>query len=168
VGGILSFVLHGRRAQLSLPRSFALLAAGLLLWVGGTYLAYPGGELEGPLGMLVVGEMVNLAGTVLIFLAFLKSDPSWSPRALIYLGKISYGLYVFHAMVLQLVGIILSWFVPSLASAHFVGSLIFQFGLRLLLALALTIGVSMISYERYEKSFLKLKDRFAVIHSRAA
>ena len=53
-----------------------------------------------------------------------------------YLGKISYGLYVFHAAALRVV--------PSP-----------------LLALPLTIGIAALSYRYLESPFLRLKDRFA-------
>ena len=59
-----------------------------------------------------------------------------------YLGKISYGLYVFHAAVIR--------FVPSP-----------------LLALPLTIAIAALSYRFLESPFLRLKDRFAHVSTRA-
>ena len=53
-----------------------------------------------------------------------------------YLGKISYGLYVFHAAVIRIV--------PSP-----------------LFALPLTIAIAALSYRHLESPFLRLKDRFA-------
>jgi peptidoglycan/LPS O-acetylase OafA/YrhL len=40
-------------------------------------------------------------------------------------------------------------------------------GSALLVELLLTIGVATLSYEYFEKPFLRLKGRFEVIHSRA-
>ena len=72
--------------------------------------------------------------------------------ALTYLGKISYGLYVYHFAVI--------WLMSQTARALFPGSP----GIRRLLvivgALGLTIAISMISYAIVEVPFLRLKDRF--------
>lgn len=62
-------------------------------------------------------------------------------RALIYLGRISYGLYVFHLLFIYLLGSALA-------------------------ALPATIAVAAASYHFFEKPFLRLKTRFARIASR--
>lgn len=74
-------------------------------------------------------------------------------KPLRYLGKISYGIYVFHVLALK---------VTEWLSAKF------QFGaaLTLITAVALTILVSVLSYELFEKIFLRLKERFTVVASR--
>jgi peptidoglycan/LPS O-acetylase OafA/YrhL len=75
-------------------------------------------------------------------------------RALTYLGKISYGLYVFHPLALAFVR---SWAPPRSLVEHAATSA----G-----ALALTVLVSALSYEAYERRFLALKQRFTRIASR--
>jgi peptidoglycan/LPS O-acetylase OafA/YrhL len=71
---------------------------------------------------------------------------------LVYLGRISFGLYVFHGMTM-LVGrqFIAPWF---------------HGGLWLIPTFALTVAVAALSYEFLEKPFLKLKYRFELVHSR--
>lgn len=71
-----------------------------------------------------------------------------------YLGKISYGIYVFHVISLALV----AKFLNSTGSYDNV--------LHALIGLMLTIFISAISYRLLEKPFLKLKSRFSVIESR--
>ena len=61
-----------------------------------------------------------------------------------YLGKISYGLYIWHLLVLE----ILFFIIPS------------KNLLVPLLGLPLTILLGTISYKYFEKPFLKLKERF--------
>jgi peptidoglycan/LPS O-acetylase OafA/YrhL len=61
-----------------------------------------------------------------------------------YLGKISYGLYVFHLPVIEIMMRIGRRFPTKLVG---------------LLALAITILISIASYELMEKRFLKLKER---------
>ena len=62
-----------------------------------------------------------------------------------YLGKISYGLYIFHEPIILLV----SSTYPSLLRIQ-----------AALLSILFTICISSISYELYEKKFLKLKDTY--------
>lgn len=77
------------------------------------------------------------------------------PRSLIYLGKISYGLYVYHPLGNFLSG--------KLIPIH---TAFLQLALRPILALAFTIALAATSYAILEKPFLKLKSRFAHISSR--
>lgn len=74
--------------------------------------------------------------------------PRW-----VYLGKISYGLYVFHGVVL-------------LVGETSIGRRVHG-GAWLLLAACSTVAAAVFSYEYFEKPFLRLKHRFEVIHSRA-
>src|SRR5260370_17676757 len=62
---------------------------------------------------LVLGYLFILLGTLLIFLAFAGVDPAVFPRQVLYLGKISYGLYVFHVLCLALTHKVLSMPVPD-------------------------------------------------------
>lgn len=64
-------------------------------------------------------------------------------RAIDYLGKISYGLYVYHYPVL-----------------HFMSKLSLQKPLYIVLSLLLSILISSLSYELIEKKVLVLKDKF--------
>jgi peptidoglycan/LPS O-acetylase OafA/YrhL len=80
-------------------------------------------------------------------------------RAGIYLGKISYGLYVWHVVALIL---ILSLLAPM---AHFAGWAQSSV-LAAVCALGLTIAISAASYRYLENPFLKLKSRYALIPSR--
>jgi len=66
-----------------------------------------------------------------------------------YLGKISFGIYMYNAIVVHV-----------LAQFHFLGS---HYFLKFLLDIILTIVVATISYELFEKQFLKLKTRFQTV-----
>jgi peptidoglycan/LPS O-acetylase OafA/YrhL len=96
--------------------------------------------------------LLDAMGAGLIFFSCLGS--SLRNRQLCYLGKISYGLYVYHEFCIYLVRKAHSW--------HGVTALM-ECGL---LALALTLAMSALSYRFIETPFLRLKDRFAVVHSR--
>lgn len=75
---------------------------------------------------------------------FLK--PLFSLPALQYLGKISYGLYVYHFPMI--------WLVQTQHTS------VLSHEIRYAVALLATIAVSMISYELFEKRCLNLKDRW--------
>jgi peptidoglycan/LPS O-acetylase OafA/YrhL len=90
-----------------------------------------------------------------------SSTPAAGPRsswlrnpALIYLGKISYGLYVVHVL-----GLFLAQRVTHPASLLGVMA-------QAALGLAITVALSAASYRWIESPFLRLKERFAHVQSR--
>ena len=83
------------------------------------------------------------------------------PHELNYLGKISYGLYVFHAGMLRLAMFLTNPLKLNRASALYILTVD-------CLALLLSIVIAHISYQHFEKPFIKLKKRFEVIHFRPA
>lgn len=76
-----------------------------------------------------------------------------------YLGKISYGLYVYHVACGPLAFEITNAFISQ-------SSLFVYPAARLIIRLIVTILVSTLSYEILEKPFLRLKERFTFIRSR--
>ena len=80
-------------------------------------------------------------------------------KVLGYLGKISYGLYVFHFVGLELARNLISAYVSEARLLVYPATV-------LLLSLAITIAISMLSYQFLEKPFLRLKERFTFIKSR--
>ena len=82
-------------------------------------------------------------------------------KILTYLGKISYGLYVYHKLGIFLANQLTKQFADPTQPIGYPAT-------RLLFAFIITIFISIISYQILEKPFLKLKERFAVINSRPA
>ena len=93
--------------------------------------------------VLVTYPLAAAASVAIIFgtLGARLRSRTWTAAGT-YLGKISYGLYVFHAAVIRLV--------PSP-----------------LFALPLTIAIAALSYRYLESPFLRLKVRFAHVSTRA-
>lgn len=79
--------------------------------------------------------------------AFLASRP------MAYLGRISYGLYLYHQAARLLV-----WDV--LLPGHETWNKYLRYGVRSTVYVGLTVVIAAISYELIEKRFLRLKDRF--------
>lgn len=80
----------------------------------------------------------------------------FSQKIFIYLGKRSYGLYVYHRLCIVVAMKILDWtsLIPNNSLTVFILALIF------------TIIVSIFSYQIIEKPFLRLKKKFEVVVSR--
>jgi len=102
----------------------------------------------------LLGFPVVAISCTLIMLAMLAAKLQM-PRALLYLGKISYGLYVYHAL-----GNVLSNMLIPVHTAFI------QLALRPVAALVITIVLASASYAFLETPFLNLKKRFAHIDSR--
>jgi len=77
-------------------------------------------------------------------------------RPLLYLGKISYGLYIFHIAALTLS----TWLTDKISERWYVQ------GFHPFLTLLLTIGFASLSYRFLELPFLRLKRRFEFIPTR--
>ncbi len=76
------------------------------------------------------------------------------------LGRISYGIYLFHPPVCRLV-ITFMVKVLKIPNSFFAYDILY-----FILATAATAGLAWLSYEFFEKRFLKLKDKFAIIKTR--
>ncbi|HZP61174.1 MAG TPA: acyltransferase [Opitutaceae bacterium] len=110
------------------------------------------------------GWSLALAGTVLLFLSLFGMPSRWLPRTAIYLGRISYGLYVFHALVLFLVFRVGKDWTTSLSAALHLSA--WRDAVGTVMALAVTILLASLSYRFFEKPFLRLKKRFTFVPSR--
>ncbi len=108
--------------------------------------------LEPPISIptTVPGYVLVAVGCVLLLFSVLNA-PFKFPAFLVYLGKISYGLYVWHRLGIFMVG-------------HFVShNVVVE-----LLAIVPTVVISALSYRYFESPFLRLKEKFTHIKSRPA
>jgi peptidoglycan/LPS O-acetylase OafA/YrhL len=127
-GALLSYMLAGRTPDVTAMRRVALVAAGGLgFLVAGGFAPHDGWAT-------VISYPVAAVSAVAILYASLGVPMRSAVAA--YLGKISFGLYVFHAAILSLIP-----FVPA--------------------ALVVTIAIAALSYRFLEAPFLRLKERFA-------
>lgn len=110
--------------------------------------------------------LATAAGFGLILDAVLSSgrNPfSWllSRRALVWLGRLTYGLYVYHVLALQIgrAGV-------SLLHSHQIADgPVATALLGLVASLLITIAIAAVSYRLFESYFLRLKDRFSRVES---
>ena len=111
-----------------------------------------------------VGWALVLAGTVLLFLSLLGAQERYLPAPIVYLGRISYGLYLFHELVYYLIFHTWKAWLASLSEMLHVAS--WRGGLGTALAFCLTVLMAHLSYRFYERPFLQLKRRFTFVPSR--
>ncbi len=106
-------------------------------------------------------------GFLLIVDGIIKDKSKWSKRilgnpVLCYFGKISYGLYIYHIILIQLIITFITKY-KIINLENYTISWVIYF----VIVLLSTIFISCLSYELYEKKFLKLKKNFSSIISRS-
>jgi len=156
-GGIMAWLYFSKKAGflkiIHHPvTEIGVVVIALSLWISGYVPAYFGDELY-----------TCLFGIIILNVAT-KSKPiiKLENRVLDYLGKISYGLYMYHWLSILLIMYFLRNAFPVIES-H--GNELLYNMVMYPAAILLTIGLSALSYELYEKWFLDLKKRFAKISS---
>lgn len=90
---------------------------------------------------------------VLILACDLSKLPKWISSPAVYLGRISYGLYVFHVLSITMV---------NLVNGDRRGTL----AIRCVVSLLITVLLSVISYQLLEQPFLRLKLKYTHVLSR--
>ena len=145
-GALLAVLLQGKIPKHKVRTRASWIASGVVaLWIAGSTLKDPGWI------WLLTYPLAAGGCVAIIFGSFAPDGVRW-PKILTYLGKISFGLYVFHVAAIRLV---------QTASPSLAGPLV------LVIAFALTVGLAALSYRYLESPFLRWKNRFERIETRA-
>ncbi|QEC75067.1 acyltransferase family protein [Mucilaginibacter ginsenosidivorax] len=165
-GILLSVYLKGWQPQWNVVTRVAIFIAGLICWL----LASIACEVHADAPHLatvpqaIAGWMLILTGVMLFFFSFYGSQSKNMPAPLVYLGRISYGMYVFHITIFWLVYQI---FKDELAAfSTMIGLYEWKNDVGFVIAFLVTVIISILSYTFFEKPFLRLKTRFTIIPSR--
>lgn len=158
-GAALAIYLNGGTVRLSVAARAALMACGFALWfvaVDVLQAKQIGLAQSGP--MLAGGIGVSVFGSLAIIVSMVGAQIN-SRNVLVYLGKVSFGLYVFHLLFIDMankiyIGLVDSFYIP-------VSPIVFS-----LLAIFPTILAAHFSYRLLETPFLRLKERFTFVTSR--
>lgn len=127
---------------------------GLLLWMA-VELATPVAE-QTLVGVSVGYPMIYLGAAGMLLSTF-GSGSLLASRPFVALGRVSYGLYVYHVLALALAGVALQRVLGVQP----------QWYTFVLLGFGITVVLAMTSYRFLEAPFLRLKERFTLVPSRS-
>lgn len=149
LGAFLAVALGGRAPQIKTAGRVLLGGSGIVLFLlVAKYL-----QQDGPTSVLTY--FATATASVMLLVALLRPDAQFLRQRrfswLVYLGRISYGLYVFHLMAIALTAQVL---ITNLGIP-------LNFEFRILLSFGLTVLLAAVSYRWLERPFLKLKQRFS-------
>jgi peptidoglycan/LPS O-acetylase OafA/YrhL len=106
---------------------------------------------------LMTGYAMVAFGCVLIIVGMLGVPSKLLPVWVIWLGKVSFGLYVYHMLA--------TWIFSELPAIFLTKGTV-PFLLRMCGKLAITVLLAGLSYHFFEAHFLRLKQKFAAVESR--
>ncbi len=153
-GILIAVLLRGAVPRLSrIARTAMIVAGAVCLASAALYFGIKNDPLTTT--RIVLGYPAVALGGVLLLLAVLREGAA-PARPLVYLGRISYGLYVFHVLGLMISDYVVPNQTASLA----------RYGLRVFVAFGLAVSMAAISYRWLETPFLRLKQRFTYVLSR--
>jgi peptidoglycan/LPS O-acetylase OafA/YrhL len=153
LGVLVAIVFRGRALRIPGLCRALMFCAGILLWMITARFC----DLEHSVGGAMVGYPGIAMGSLVIFLSvFGWQHGPLRNQWLVHLGKVSYGLYVYHLLGLGIASRVLYG-----RTSRPVG-----FSTFWLLGLIVTIAFSLASYEWLEKPFLRLKQKYTLVLSR--
>ncbi len=156
LGALTALLLKSERPNFSAATRIAIASGGIVSFFLAEYLLYATVRERDASLLTVPGFWLVGLGVVLLFLGVSGARAPAMLRPLVYLGKISYGLYIFHLLVRNMV-------ISAATRLRYHQSV---YVLDWLVALPLTIVVAHYSYRFFESRFLLLKERFTVVESR--
>lgn len=153
--GILIALYGDRLPKLVRWQRISLLGAGVVTWIATYWICVSSHPPTTSTVAVALGHSLTALASAAILLSVLGSGNAFlRNKTLLYLGKISYGLYVLHEF------------------AHFCAQRLLPAATPLrviaqsIIGLALTLGLAAVSYRWLESPFLRLKERFAHVQSR--
>jgi peptidoglycan/LPS O-acetylase OafA/YrhL len=165
-GTLLAVALRGRLPRLHPAARIAIFAFGIGCWMLAlvrfgvkSWDAHPT-QIGAMIGWLLI-----LLGCVLLFVGVLGTEAKFIPRWLAYLGRISFGLYVFHSLAFHFT-FVSGGAALTRASRALHLSDAGRNALGLIIVFASTVLVAHLSFQYFERPFLRLKDRFTFVPAR--
>jgi peptidoglycan/LPS O-acetylase OafA/YrhL len=164
-GILLSLVLKGRVPRWNPAfRIVDILTGVVCLFVASVHLGVQADTPSSTVTQAPIGWALVLLATVLFFLSLLGTPVRYLPKPVVYLGRISYGLYLFHELVYTL--IFHTWKAYLIRVSEFLHLAQWSGAIDTAMAFSLTVLIAHISYQLYERPFLRLKRHFTFIPSR--
>jgi len=164
-GMLLSLFLRGRKPDWHIAARIGVFTFAVALWLI-AFLVF-GIKADWPRSSVVqslAGWPPVWTGAALMVVSMLGTPQRFLPRPLVYLGRISYGLYMIHIFFFWLAYDKFGAWLTATANSAGLGAWRDTFGA--LLAFAATVILASLLYHAYEKPFLRLKERFTLVPSR--
>jgi len=153
--GILVALFHDQLPRLEPWQRWALLVTGVAICIAAYAISsLENDDIKSTWHEAVAHSMTAVAAGAVLLAVLGAKHPFFRNQALIYLGKISYGLYVIH----ELAHLLAKQIFPAASPLR----VMVQSGI----SLAITIALAAASYRWLETPFLRLKERFAHVQSR--
>lgn len=166
-GILLSVYLKGSQPKWHAISRCILFVAGIVCWLIASIVCEINADAPhlSTIPQSIIGWLLILAGVMLMFLSLYEASAKYTmPSALAYLGRISYGLYVFHITVYWIVYNIFKDELATLSES--IGLLEWKNWVGFVIVFIVTVTIAMLSYQFFEKPFLRLKRKFTFIPSR--
>jgi len=165
-GILLSVYLKGWQPQWHTAVRIVLFVTGIVCWLIASMVCEVNADAPhlATIPQSVSGWFLILTGVLLMFFSLYGASEKYMPKALVYLGRISYGMYVFHITIYW---IVLKIFKDELAAfSGKIGLSEWKNDIGFIIVFLITVAVATLSYKFFERPFLKLKTRFTLIPSR--
>jgi len=164
-GMLLALVLRGRQPDWPVATRCAVLALAVAAWLVASAVFGIKADLpRSTVAESLAGWPLVLAGATLMLVGMLGMPRRFLPAPLIYLGRISYGLYLTHIFFFWLV---YDKFKGELTQAcDAIGLGAWRDTVGALIAFAGTVLLASLLYRTVETPFLRLKRRFTFVPSR--
>ncbi|HEY9128190.1 MAG TPA: acyltransferase [Acidobacteriaceae bacterium] len=164
-GTLLSLALKGRIPQIPMTlRALGILVGIACLFVASVYFGVQADTPNSTVVQAAFGWLLVLAATLLFFLSLLGAPARFLPRPIVYLGRISYGLYLLHEFVYTLVFHV--WKAQLARLSEFLHLASWSGAVGTILSFVIVVLLAHLSYQFYERPFLQLKRRFTFVPSR--
>lgn len=157
IGGLSSYIIdaNNRFGQLFKKTLLYLLPVAIILYIllEWNFIFFPGRIVNAIISVNVIIYVVE-AKYGKIFSAFINND------LLSKMGKISYGIYLFHMCIPYYYSTILAYFETKFIFERHIDKLLHQPLFAEIVEFIFLILISHLSYRFIETNFLKLKDKF--------
>jgi len=164
-GMLLALLLRGRQSDFHIATRAGLFAVAVVAWlVAFLVFGIKADYSRSGVAQSLAGWPLVLGGAALMLVSLLGTPRRFLPEPLIYLGRISYGLYLIHIFFFWLAYDQLKpWLIHATDA---MGMAAWRDHIGMLIAFAASVFFASLLYHFFEKPFLRLKRRFTYVRSR--
>jgi len=165
-GILLSVYLKGWHPKWSFLQRTLLFILGYLAWLLASILCEINADAPhlATISQSITGWLLILVGVFCFFMSLYGTSAKYLPKPLLYLGRISYGLYICHITMYWIVFTIFKNELTELSSR--IGWNEWKNEVGIVIAFVGAVIFATLSYNFFEQPFLRLKKRFTLIPSR--